>query len=112
MFCLKLLVHGRGAIGTQAMSKMCGLDSGFKHVKISHLYSQELTKLENCKPAEEKWRAVGVKLPVPMLSKRGTTTGCSATGDQHMPSTAGGMSLSVKFTATHNETAFFFKTVL
>ena len=34
--CLKLLVHGRGAIGTLAMSKMCGLDSGFKHAKISH----------------------------------------------------------------------------
>lgn len=49
--CLKLLVHGRGAVGTLAMSKTCGLDSGFKHAKISHLYSQISTKLENCKLA-------------------------------------------------------------
>lgn len=46
MSCLKLLVHRRGAVGTLAMSKMCGLDSGFKHAKISHLYSQISTKLE------------------------------------------------------------------
>lgn len=106
LFCLKLLVHRWGAFGTLAMpTKMHGLDSVFKHTKISHLYSQILTKLENCKSAhilgtEEKWRAMGTKLPVPMLSERHyfrlyvhRKSACV---------TAGGMSLSVKFTVMHN----------
>lgn len=88
LFCLKLLVHRWGAFGTLAMpTKMHGLDSVFKHTKISHLYSQILTKLENCKSAhilgtEEKWRAMGMKLPVPMLSERHYFR-CMFTGNQH-----------------------------
>lgn len=48
-------------------------------------------------------RTMGVKLPVPMLSERGTTVGSKSTGNQHVPSTAGGMSPSVKFTVMPNK---------
>lgn len=48
-------------------------------------------------------RTMGVKLPVPMLSERGTTVGSKFTGNQHVPSTAGGMSPSVKFTMMPNK---------
>lgn len=44
-----------------------------------------------------------MKLPVPMLSERGTTVGSKATVNQHVPSTAGGMSPSVKFTVMPNK---------
>lgn len=46
---------------------------------------------------------MGVKLPAPMLSERGTTAGSKSTANQHVPSTAGGMSPSAKFTVVPNK---------
>lgn len=65
--CLKLLVHGRGAVRQTGHVKMCGWDSGFKHAKISHLYSQISTKLEN------------INLHISYIQKKNEDNGCETT---------------------------------
>lgn len=83
-----------------------GLDSAFQHAKISHLRSQMLTKLENCKPVHILCTGENGELWVWndqfLCFQRGTTVGCMFTGNQHVSNTPGEMSPSVKFTTMNN----------